>query len=220
MPREENTDQLSRIRERTYLAHELHDSLAQTLASVRYYIRNLDHAIQGGDECEIYELLEIVENNVEIANQELRELIRKFRVPIEDLTLGSALERAIKRFESETAIRAVLHNRLGDIDLPVMATSQVVRIVQEALVNIRKHAGANIVRILMHRETDHIHVLVEDNGVGFAESRENRDNSQHFGLSVMSERATRIGGELSVESVPAEGTRVHLRFPDPQSPEG
>lgn len=220
MPLKENTDQLSRIQERTYLAHELHDSLAQTLASVRYYIRNLDHAIQGGDECEIFELLEIVENNVEIANQELRELIRKFRAPIENLTLAPALESAVKKFESETAINAVLQNRLGDIDLSVMVRSQVVRIVQEALANIRKHAGANIVRILMYRQTDHIHVLIEDNGVGFTELKEGPDNGPHFGLSVMSERAARIGGQLSVESVPAEGTRVHLRFPDPQSQVG
>ncbi len=220
MPPEENTNQLSRTQERTYLAHELHDSLAQTLASVRYYIRNLDHAIQGGDECEIFELLEIVENNVEIANQELRELIRKFRAPIENLTLGPALESAIQRFESETAIHAVFQNRLGDLDLSVMVTTQVVRIVQEALVNIRKHSGADIVRILMHRETDHVHVLIEDNGVGFAESTENRDNNQHFGLSVMSERAERVGGELNVESAPGEGTRVHLRFPGSPSQGG
>ena len=164
---QEKTIQQSRILERTWLAHELHDSLAQTLASVRYYIRNLDHAIQGGDECEIYELLEIVEDNVEVANTELRALISRFRAPMEEGSLIPAIEHIIRKFRGETSLNAVFQNRLGDIEFPPVVVSQVVRIVQEAVANIRKHAQADLIRVMLYLESERYHLLVEDDGLGF-----------------------------------------------------
>ncbi len=216
-PEHEQPDHLSqaqfRAQERTYLAHELHDSLAQTLASVRYYIRNLDHAIQGGDECEIFELLETVENNVEIANKELRELINRFRGPMEEEDLIPALENITLKFKAETAINAVFQNRLSDIECSQLVTAQVVRIVQEALANIRKHADATMVRVMVHQESESIHLLVEDDGIGFDQKKVAADCANHFGLKTMAERATRTNGSFNIDSIPGEGTRVQLTFP-------
>ncbi len=211
---QEKTIQQSRILERTWLAHELHDSLAQTLASVRYYIRNLDHAIQGGDECEIYELLEIVEDNVEVANTELRALISRFRAPLEEDNLIPALENIIRKFRDETGLNAVFQNRLaGDIEFPPAVVFQVIRIVQEAVANIRKHAGADLIRVLLYLESEHCHLLVEDNGRGFDPALPPDGRAEHFGLKVMRERAERMGGELDIDSAPGEGARIRLTFP-------
>lgn len=210
---QEKTIQQSRILERTWLAHELHDSLAQTLASVRYYIRNLDHAIQGGDECEIYELLEIVEDNVEVANTELRALISRFRAPMEEDHLIPAIENIIRKFRGETGLNAVFQNRLGDIEFPPVVVSQVVRIVQEAVANIRKHAKADLIRVMLYLESERYHLLVEDDGLGFDPTLLPDGRNEHFGLKVMRERAARIDGELDIDSVPGEGVRILLTFP-------
>lgn len=212
-PDQEQSSQQSLMQERAYIAHELHDSLAQTLASVRYHIRNLDHAIQGGDECEIYELLEVVEDNVEIANTELRELIRRFRAPMSGDSLIPAIEGIIRKFKDETGLNTVLQNRLGEIEFPPTVMFQVVRIVQEAMANTRKHAKADMVRVMMHFESDLYHVLVEDDGIGFDQELWSGAEDRHFGLNVMCERAARINGELGIDSVPDEGTRVLLTFP-------
>ncbi len=211
---QEKTIQQSRILERTWLAHELHDSLAQTLASVRYYIRNLDHAIQGGDECEIYELLEIVEDNVEIANTELRALISRFRAPMEEDSLIPAIENIIRKFRGETGLNAVFQNRLaGDIEFPSAVVFQVVRIAQEAVANIRKHAKADLIRVMLYIESERCHLLVEDDGIGFDPALPPDGENEHFGLKVMRERAARIDGELDIDSVPGEGARIRLTFP-------
>ncbi len=210
---QEKTIQQSRILERTWLAHELHDSLAQTLASVRYYIRNLDHAIQGGDECEIYELLEIVEDNVEVANTELRALISRFRAPMEEDRLVPAIENIIRKFRGETGLNAVFQNRLGDIEFPPVVVSQAVRIVQEAVANIRKHAKADLIRVMLYLESERYHLLVEDDGLGFDPTLLPDGRNEHFGLKIMRERAARIDGDLDIDSVPGEGARIRLTFP-------
>ncbi len=214
---QEKTIQQSRILERTWLAHELHDSLAQTLASVRYHIRNLDHAIQGGDECEIYELLEIVEDNVEVANTELRALISRFRAPMEEDSLIPAIKNIIRKFRDETGLNAVFQNRLAeDIEFAAAVVFQVVRIIQEAVANIRKHARADLVRVMLSLESERCHLLIEDDGCGFDPALSAGGRDEHFGLKVMRERADRMGGELDIDSIPGEGTRIRLTFPQPE----
>ena len=87
------------------------------------------------------------------------------------------------------------------------------RIAQEALANIRKHAAAHTVRILLHcRAPDRYLLLVEDDGVGFERPPTGGRPGEHIGLSIMEERARRVGAELRIESGPGEGTRVELLF--------
>ncbi len=213
---EEGSKHLSRIEERTYLAHELHDSLAQTLASIRYQLRVLDHAFQANEESKVWKMLEVVENSVEEANRELRELITRFRAPVDNLGLAPTIEDVIQKFKADTSVKIVFQNSVPDIDLPLAVESQIVRIIQEALTNIRKHANPRTVRVMMRREEDILHVLVEDDGDGFDVQVNKVDQREHIGLLVMSERASRIGGDLSIESAFTEGTRVHLELPIPR----
>jgi two-component system nitrate/nitrite sensor histidine kinase NarX len=88
---------------------------------------------------------------------------------------------------------------------------QTLRIIQEALANIRKHAQAHTVRILLRcqGQGDYL-LLVEDDGVGFEGPAPQGKPGEHIGLSIMEERARRVGGSLSIESEPGEGTRVEL----------
>jgi two-component system nitrate/nitrite sensor histidine kinase NarX len=89
---------------------------------------------------------------------------------------------------------------------------QMLRIVQEALANIRKHANAHTVRVLLTCRADGAYVLlVEDDGVGF-DSAPVGQPGEHIGLSIMEERARRLGGQIRVESEPGEGTRVEMVY--------
>ena len=94
------------------------------------------------------------------------------------------------------------------------------RIVQESLANIRKHAHAKNVRILLTCDLEGEYLLlVEDDGVGFVETKPVGSPGEHIGLSIMGERAKRLGGSLRIESEPGEGTRVELTYrPVPPAP--
>ena len=87
------------------------------------------------------------------------------------------------------------------------------RIVQECLANIRKHARAHTVRILLTcSKAGEYMLLVEDDGVGFVNANPDGKPGEHIGLSIMEERARRLGGQLRIESEPGEGTRVELTY--------
>ena len=88
---------------------------------------------------------------------------------------------------------------------------QLLRIVQESLANIRKHANAHAVRILVSFDGDELTLLVEDDGIGFDQAPSGKPG-EHIGLSIMQERAFRMGGELRIESEPGEGTRVEMVY--------
>jgi two-component system nitrate/nitrite sensor histidine kinase NarX len=90
---------------------------------------------------------------------------------------------------------------------------QVVRIIQESLTNTRKHSQAQHVRVLVHcNEEGDFRTLIEDDGVGFGDAVLDGSPGEHVGLSIMQERAQRLGGALRIESEPGEGTRIELTF--------
>jgi len=95
---DEETNRLSIMEERTRLAHELHDSLAQTLASIRFQVRVLDETLHQGDEAGVWQELERIENSIDDANTELRELIAHFRAPMDKRGLIPAIEQSVERF--------------------------------------------------------------------------------------------------------------------------
>lgn len=207
------SDRLSRMEERALLANELHDSLAQTLASLRFQVRVLDDTLRQDNESAIWQEMERIEASLDEANTELRELIAYFRAPIDRRGLIPALETAVSRFRKESGIEAVFQNQWDNRDLPSEHEVQITRIVQEALANIRKHSEADMVRVLLTRARDEAYrVVIEDDGLGIALSETDRGDLDHFGLSIMQERAARIDGELRIESEPGEGTRVVVTF--------
>lgn len=211
---EDEANRLSLMEERNRLAHELHDSLAQTLASLRFQVRVLDETLRGGKESDVWHELEKIENNIDEAYSELRELITHFRAPIDKRGLIPAVEHLIERFQYQTDISIFLQKEWNVLHLPATIEVQALRIIQESLNNIKKHSQAHTVRVILRSDTQgDCSVLIEDDGVGI----KNVPNSDvtlddHLGLSIMHERAKRIGGTIKIESEPNEGTRVLLQF--------
>jgi signal transduction histidine kinase len=130
---------------------------------------------------------------------------------LEDALRGYAEEWATT---SGIAVEIVTHG-LENIDLPVTAETTIYRVVQEALTNILKHAQATHVSIILEQRSDLLRTIVEDDGVGFALEtvRKERSGGQQLGLVGMAERATLVGGTLTVESEPGRGTTIYLHIP-------
>ena len=206
-----HSDRLLRFEDRSAIANELHDSLAQSLASLKMQVRVLDDTLCQDNEVAIWKEMENIQAGLDEANIELRELITYFRLPVDGSGVVSAIEKAVSRFRLTSSIEAVLQNHWPAVNLPVEYERQVLRIVQEGLANVRKHSGADMVRILLNQAHDARRVLIEDDGIGMSLTPSEIDN--HFGLSIMQERAGSIGATLQLESEPGDGTRIILTLP-------
>ena len=210
---DDETNRLSIMEERTRLAHELHDSLAQTLASLRFQVRVLDENLRLGEEPAVWHELEKIENNLDEAYAELRELITHFRAPIDKRGLVPGVQYLVNRFRNQTGIHIYLQQAWNIVQLPASIEVELLRIIQEALNNIRKHSQAQNVRVLLRAQPQgDCHILIEDDGIGIDASKSNDKKHDHYGLNIMAERTKRINGDLKIESEPGEGTRVILTF--------
>jgi two-component system, NarL family, nitrate/nitrite sensor histidine kinase NarX len=213
---------LSIIEERNALAHELHDSLAQTLASLRFQVRMLGDTLQqGGSPQSAMDDLSRIRNGLDEAHTELRELLNSFRAPLDRRGLVPALEQLTEHFARDTGMHVFFQKDCRAPSLPAADEMQLLRIVQEALNNVRKHSRAQTVRVLLNcRPGGAYMLLVEDDGVGFDLPRRTGRPGEHIGLSIMEERARRLGGQLRIESEPGEGTRVEVAYNRREPPQG
>jgi len=181
---------------------------------LRFQVRVLDETLRGGKEPDVWHELEKIENNIDEAYSELRELITHFRAPIDKRGLIPAVEHLIERFQYQTDISIFLQKEWNVLHLPASIEVQALRIIQESLNNIRKHSQAHTVRVILRSDTQgDCSILIEDDGVGIKNVPDaDITLDDHLGLSIMHERAKRIGGTIKIESEPNEGTRVLLQF--------
>ncbi len=208
---DDESKMLSIVRERAAIAYELHDSLAQTLASLRLQADLLAESLSATGRAPPE--LARIQATLESANIELRELIAGFRAPVDGRDLRTALEEMAARYTAQSAMTVHLQVDGELPELPPGPQLQVVRIVGEALANACAHSGGNLARVLVRSDAASMRVLVEDDGEGFTTSACDTAPGEHIGLSVMRERARWLGGTLFIESEPGEGTRVRLAFP-------
>jgi two-component system nitrate/nitrite sensor histidine kinase NarX len=210
---DEAASRLSIMEERAMLAHELHDSLAQTLASLRFRVSLLQQELGAGGTLsrDARDEVEQLKSGVDEANLELRELLSHFRIRMDERGLIPATENLIQRFRQECGIQVFFQNECSSLHMPPMLEVHILHILQEALANIRKHSDAKHVRIIMRCVPDKLfHLLIEDDGMGIEPDVRSGRPGEHVGLTIMRERAQRIGARLTIESEPGEGTRVEL----------
>jgi len=217
---DKDSRQHSIMKERTLLAHELHDSLAQTLASLRFQVSIMEENILEEIPVERDEVARLHES-IDEAYREVRGLITHFRAPMDKRGLIPSLEQLISDFQANCDISIFFQNEWS-IDLKSEQEFQIVRIVQESLANVRKHSEAHAVRILARSpktsdgyelKNKDCEILIEDDGVGMKNPNLTNSLGEHIGISVMEERARRIGGKISIETEAGEGTQILLTFP-------
>jgi signal transduction histidine kinase len=203
-------------RERQRLARELHDGPVQMLTVLSLRLDWCSYLAKLEDLDGLKEELSSVTHSLSHGIQGFRQLISNLRLPtLEGGSLAGALQNHVTDYESRTGVRAVLDvsddlllNRLS-----VLQQVAVLRIVQEAMQNVYKHAQATQVKISLRYLPLELVVQVEDDGCGFDASQLPRRNSLHMGLTGMREWAEEIAGELQVESEPGQGSRVILTVP-------
>jgi len=204
--------------ERQSLANEVHDSLAQGLTYMRMRMSLLRDAIRRGDDLKAHKFWGDVDETLGNSQHRLRELITYFRSRMDPHGLLHALSETSERFFDRTGIALDFVNRVPDLCLPPEREIEVFHIVQEALANICRHAHAKRAKLILDREGNGYVIVIEDDGVGFAAypSPSEHDESGHYGIAIMRERARRLGGKLELCGA-GLGTRLSLHFPAEQA---
>jgi len=155
-----------------------------------------------------------IEEALESSQKTVRELVTHFRCQMDPRGLQYALQKLVKDFIARTSIPLEYATQLEEITLPLEYELQVFLIVRESLVNIATHSGASNARLTVTRSDGQYQFVVEDNGGGVGSGV---PLDGHYGLTIMRERALRIGGVVEVESMEGLGTRVQLIFSAPSS---
>ncbi|MBI4848558.1 MAG: HAMP domain-containing protein [Nitrospirae bacterium] len=204
---------LAAMEERVLIANELHDSIAQSLAFLKIQGQLLNQSFAAGNISQANIDLASISRGIEECNRDVRELLTHFRTRIDPDGLEKTIEKYLVRFNEETGIN-ITFNVSPDIPaIPAEAEIHVLRIIQEALSNVRKYAVASAVKVYISKNGC-FEVEVTDNGKGFDVSLPKNRGFSHMGIDIMRERAHRLNGELIIESQTGAGTRVLLRIPD------
>lgn len=203
------------LEERQRLSHELHDGLAQTLDLLKLQSALAARFHAAGQAEHVETLLHEMHDIADRASVDAREAIFNLRsIEPNEVELVPTIHRYLSRYRAAFGLEpAVDVHEEVTVALRPQARLQVLRILEEALSNVRKHAGVNAVRVTILSQADVLRLGVEDEGRGFAPAEMGVPGARGAGLSVMRERAESIGGRLQVESEPGRGTRVTLWVP-------
>ncbi len=198
-------------KERLYLASEIHDDMLQGLVAILYFLQMIDISTLGRKMQERKEkLIELIKASIDRGRRLISE-IEPIREP--EIGLVHAVKKSINlRFAGlDTKVEFNHPGKFPKINFA--AKVNILRIIQEALMNVRKHAQATRVTIKISVFKNKLKMVIKDNGVGFNPKLILKKNTRHYGILTMQERAHLIDGELTVTSRPGKGTIVKGFFP-------
>ncbi len=201
--------------ERALLARELHDSIAQSLAFLKIQVQLLRTAMAKNDADKTALALGELDSGLKDSIADVRELLVHFRTRAQADDIDRAVQETLQKFQHQTGLQ-VNRKVIGEgLPLPQDVQIHVLHVLQEALSNVRKHAGARGVEIEVHKG-EPWRFVVRDDGAGFDEGGQRSE--LQVGLKIMRERAQQIGATVTVDSAIGQGTTVTLRVPTLQSP--
>lgn len=208
--------------ERERIAREMHDSLAQVLGYVNTKVQATSVLLENGRVDDATRNLDQMGTAARSAYADVREGILSLRTSLhEDRGLVDTLRDYLHLWEDQSGVHADLDaDSLPSEALSDLAEVQLLRIVQEALSNVRKHAKANRVGISLHLVDGQIVTRVEDDGQGIPATTRPTFGVPQFGMSTMRERAEALGGTLEVDSMAHKGTSIIVRLPAGMSNNG
>lgn len=217
----ENSDLLGRMQhlaaleERQRLAREVHDSFGQILTMFGMRLHLMEGMVRAGDQAELLAEIAELRTILHDAHQDVRKSIYQLKESGPALApLWERWTEHLRLFAHQTGIEAELSGREAvPAHLPERVESQLTRIIQEALVNVRNHSGARHVLVDAYREGSNLILAVRDDGCGFDGGMVAGPGEYHFGMSIMRERAESLGGRLEILSEPGHGTQVRITVP-------
>ena len=202
------------IRERNRLAAELHDVLAHTLSGLTVHLEALDAVIPHDQEMLRRELRKAIESSREGLRETRRALHDLRAEPIEEFGLHLAVKHLIDQYARRGGIAIDVQYSSSIPQLSPPVEQNVYRIIQESLENVIRHARAAYCLIHIFCKEEHLKLIIEDDGIGFAP--ETVDTRSHFGITTIRDRAANLAGTLSVTSPKKDGlpgTRIEITIP-------
>jgi two-component system nitrate/nitrite sensor histidine kinase NarQ len=204
--------QLLLMEERATIARELHDSLAQVLSYLRIQLTLLKRAVPAQNQ-PAQHIINDFSQALNDAYRQLRELLATFRLTLQQADLPSALQEMIAPLRKQTDATLTLDCNIPTQALDASQQVHLLQIIREAVLNAIKHAHATKISVSCSTSRSGIHTVnILDDGTGIASLTEPEG---HYGLNIMQERATRLGGELAISRPPQGGTLIALSFRSP-----
>ena len=201
--------------ERARVARELHDGAVQSLIAVEMQVDVIRRQAEAGKPIggELGRIQGLLREEV----LKLRELMQQMKaIDVDAQRLLGVLNDTVERFQRETGITARFVTDVAELDMPQRVCREVLRIVQEGLVNVRKHSGARHALVRLGSSRDRWNLVVEDDGKGFPfTGRLNQEQMEEMGRGpmIIKERVRLLAGQLTVESNPGQGTRLEVTVP-------
>ena len=201
---------MSLIEERSVIARELHDSLAQSLSYLKIQVARLSMLRQQSAKGEnLDEVVVELKEGLNNAYSQLRELLSTFRLKLDTPGLEPALDATIEEFSERLGFSIDYHYRIHHLNLTANEEIHVLQIIREALANTVKHSKSSKVSLYIEAKQDTVCVSICDNGTGMPEDQ---NTTNHYGLVIMQDRAATLGGELKITNQTTGGVQVRVTF--------
>ena len=201
--------------ERKRIAREIHDELGQNLLALRLEVAMLN-ARTGDRHPLLRKKTEQALGYIDTTMKSIRNIMNNLRPSVLDLGLPDAIEWQVRQFERRNGMPCELVINDEGVRIDDMHATAIFRILQESLTNIGRHARASAVRVELNVDSRRALMIIEDNGIGMFPG--DRRKARRFGLIGIQERASMLGGEVSIESAPGKGTMLRLSIPLQEQP--
>ncbi len=201
--------------ERHHIARELHDQMGQELTALVLSLKTLQESLR--DQASASAQIDQIQALVRQIGEGARDLAVRLRPSaLDDLGLGVALSNFTEQWSAQAKVAVDLHTSGLEAErLPLAVETTIYRLVQEALTNVLKHAHAREVSVIIERNAAEVHLIVEDDGVGFTTTPDHDSIASilSLGLLGMRERVALLGGTLTIETAPGSGVTIFTSIP-------
>ena len=201
------------IEERRRIAREIHDGVAQSLSYLNLKTKLVSDSVSSRDTVKALTGLSDIRQIVKDTYENIRESIDQLTTEVRSLPIIPALANYAKEFGDNNAITVHFDVPRAFPQLSPVVELQLLRISQEALTNVRRHALATEVEVKLETTGQTVAMLVKDNGQGFTPSDPETSNSGYHGLKIIRERAEGLGGSVDISTAPGEGTEIKVTLP-------
>ena len=201
------------IEERRRIAREIHDGVAQSLGYLNLKTKQVSDSVSSQNTMQALNELNEIRQVMQDTYEDIRESIDQLSTEIRSLPIIPALANYTREFGSNNGIKVHFNVPRAFPELSPVAELQLLRITQEALTNVRRHAQATEVGLKLENTSQAVEMIVKDNGQGFTLSTLEESNPGYHGLNIIRERAEGLGGTVTINTAPGEGTEVKVSLP-------
>jgi signal transduction histidine kinase len=201
------------IEERRRIARELHDGIAQSLGYLNLKTKLVSDLLSSKDTVKAVTELNDIRGVVQDTYEDIRESIDQLSTEIRNLPLIPTLSNYIQEFGDNNGLNVEFYYSRPFPELSPVAELQVLRIAQESMTNVRRHAEANELEVRLEKSGDAVELIIKDDGKGFSLAEIEESPPGYHGLDIIKERAESLGGDLNISTALGEGTALMVSLP-------